>query len=770
MKKLSDAAVDDSMNVVGKSLPRVDGREKVTGQAIYVSDMKLPRMLHGKILRSPLPHARIASIDISRAKKLPGVKAVITGEDIPNVKFGLAPTIADKMALEVEKVRFIGDEVAGVAAVDEDTAEEALDLIKVDYEPLDAVFDPEKAMQEGAPRIHEHLESNVVRHVPMECGDIQKGFEEADYILEDSFRTQAQAHCCLETQCCLASFDTSGRLSLWSNTQSPHDLKEKLAAICNLPMDKVRVIKPNVGGGFGRSSRIESHEPVSVFLAKATGRPVKIKFTREEEFLATRTRHPFIIRMKMGVKKNGILTAKEASVILDNGAYNSWGPIVISYACVWFSALYRVPHVKFDGYVVYTNKNYGGACRGFGDVQMTFAHESLLDEVAEKLGMDPCEIKVINANQPGDITANRIKITSCGLKECVEKSAEAIQWKEKRKGKGRLHGVGMASMIYTAGASMGVGKNASAAFIRFEVDGSFTLSMGAADIGQGSNTVLSQIAAEELGVPIDQVRLVETDTNLTPMCMGTYGSRVTLVAGNAVREAAKKVKEKILEIASEKLEANVNDLVLNNGRVTVKGLSQPLIDLGKIAAISYYEKDSPIVCAGYYNGPFKPTDEFDPVSWVALPVPGVAFANQAAEVKVDRETGSVDVIKFVAAHDVGRAINPQSCEGQIEGGVAQGIGLALNEEIVFQDGKVKNPNFTDYKYLTSMDVPSITSILVETNEPHGPFGAKGLGEAVMIATAPAVANAVYHATGIRFKELPITPEKVLRALKEKKEG
>jgi CO/xanthine dehydrogenase Mo-binding subunit len=671
----------------------------------------------------------------------------------------------------MEKVRFIGDEVAGVAAVDEDTAEEALDLIKVEYEPLKAVFDPVEAMQESAPRIHEQLESNVFRRVPLECGDTQKGFEEADYILEDSFRTQAQAHCCLETQCCIASFVISGRLSLWSNTQSPHDLKEKLAVTCNLPMNKVRVIKPYVGGGFGRSSRMESHEPVSVFLAKVTGMPVKIQITREEEFLTSRTRHPFIMKLKMGVKKNGTLTAKEASVILDNGAYNSWGPIVLVYSCAWFSALYRVPNVKFGGSLVYTNKNYGGACRGFGDVQMTFAQESLLDQVAEKLRMDLKEIKLINANQPGDITANRIKISSCGLKECIELSAKEIQWEEKRKkmGKDTHQGVGMASMIYTAGGSMATGKNAAAASIRLEVDGSFTLSMGASDIGQGSNTVLSQIAAEELGVSIDQISLVETDTSLTPIDLGTYGSRITLVAGNAVQEAAKKVKEKILEIASEKLEANIDDLILNDGQVSIKGQVRPLIDLGKIAAISYYEKNSPILGAGYYNGP-KATDDFDPVSWRALPAPGVAFANQIAEVKVDPETGSVDVLRFVAAHDIGKAINPMACEGQVEGGAAMGIGLALSEELMFEDGKIRNPSFADYKYLTSMDVPPITSIFVESNEPNGPFGAKGIGEGVLIPTAPAVANAIYHATGIRFNELPITPEKILRALKDKKEG
>lgn len=366
MKRLSDADVEETMEFVGKSLPRVNGREKVSGQAVYVSDMKLPGMLHGKILRSPWPHARILSIDVSRARKLRGVKAVITGKDIPDVMFGVAPPIADKRALALDKVRFIGDEVAAVAAVDEDATQEALELIKVKYQPLEAVFEPEKAMQEGAPIIHEKLKSNIFRHVVSEDGDMEKGFGEADYIVEDSFKTQAQSHCCLETQCCLASFDINGRLTLWSNTQSPHDLREKLAWICKMPLDRIRVVKPAVGGGFGRSSRAESHEPVSVFLAQATGRPVKIQFSREEEFENTRTRHPFIIDVKMGVKKNGLLTAKEARVILDNGAYNSWGPIVLSYACAWFSALYRVPNVRFEGRVVYTTRITGAPAGASG--------------------------------------------------------------------------------------------------------------------------------------------------------------------------------------------------------------------------------------------------------------------------------------------------------------------------------------------------------------------------------------------------------------------
>jgi len=633
-----------------------------------------------------------------------------------------------------------------VAAIDEDTAEEALELIKVDYEPLPTVFDPEKAIQPDAPRIHEHLESNIARHALLEIGDVQKGFAQSDCIVEERFTTQTQAHTCLETQTTIATFDSSGRLTLWSTTQVPHDMRRRISHVCDLPLKDIRIIKPYVGGGFGRSCKMETVEPITVFLAQATGRPVKVSLSRQDEFYGTRCRHPFIIKVKMGAKKDGTLLVKEAYVVMDNGAYNSYGPAVLSYACTWFCALYRFPNVKFDGRLVYTNKNYGGACRGFGDVQVTFAHESAVDMIAHKLEMDPKEMRLKNANQPGDVTANLMRITSCGLKECIEKSSEAIQWERTRKetSKHSSRGVGMASMIYTGGASMGSGVNYSGASITLDWSGAFVLAMGASDIGQGSDTILSQIAAEALGVSIDQIR--------------------------AVLRAAKDTKSKILELASGMLDADIRDLELRGGKILVKKNPSSSIDLAQVAANSYLKKNAPIVGIGYFNEPPQ-TKDFDPVSWYALPVPSLAFAAQVVEVEVDRETGKVNILRFIAAHDAGKAINPMCCEGQIEGGVVQGIGFALTEEVKLQpDGKIMNPNLTDYTILTAMDIPPITSIIVESNEPNGPFGAKGIGEAVMIPTAPGVANAIYDAIGIRFTELPITSEKILKALKERGEN
>jgi len=754
-------------SVVGKPLPRVDALEKVTGKAIYTTDMHLPGMLWAKTLRSPFPHARIVNIDVTQAKRLTGVKAVLTADDTPKINFSLIPIFADQLPL-TDTARFIGEAIAVVAAVDEATAEEALQLIKLDYEPLPPVFDPVEAMQPGAPRIHEHLESNIAKYITLECGNIEKGFAESDYICEDRFTTHAQSHCPMEPRCSIAAFDASGRLSVWSSTQAPYQLRERLAAACAIPMRNIRVIKPYIGGGFGVRVDMDPMEPNVVFLAKATGRPVKMAYSREEEFSATRTRHPTIMEVKIGVKKDGTLMAKQAKTIMDNGAYNSHGPAVLSYNCAMFSALYQVPNIQYDGYLVYTNKLYGGAFRGYGVPQATFAQESLMDQVAERLGMDPKELRLKNANQPGDTTANAFQITSCGLKECIEESAAVFQWGHKpakKEGIGHCRGAGMACGIYTGMGSKGSGNNYSGASIKLDVAGSFVLATGASEIGQGSSTVLSQIAAEVLGVSIEQINLTETDTDLAPPCMGTFGSRVTYCAGRAVLEAANKMRAEILKLAAEKLNTSVEELELRDGSVSVKGAANRSLTLAELAKVSYFEKDSPIICSGYFNGPYG--REFDPISYYGYPSEAFSLFNQIAEVNIDRDTGQVKVTRLVAAHDIGRAINPTMVEGQIEGGVVMGIGWALTEDTIFSQGKLVNNNFRDYKILTSLDIPEIKPVLVETIDPNGPFGAKGVGEAVMIPTAPAVTNAIYNAIGIRFRELPVTSEKILRALKEK---
>jgi len=753
-------------SVVGTRMPRIDALDKVTGKAVYTTDIEMPGMLHAKFLRSSMPHARVANVDTTRAKNLSGVKAVLTVDDTPKIKFGLSPITADQLPL-TDKVRYAGDAVAVVAAIDNATAEMALELIKVDYEPLPAVFDPIEAMRSEAIRIHEHLESNIARHICFEAGNVEQGFAESEYIFEDRFTTQPQCHCCLEPRCCIASFDASGKLTVWSTTQETHTERALLSAACDIPIKDIRVIKPYLGGAFGLKTDLEPMEPIVVFLAKATGRPVKMTYSREEEF-ASKTRHATISELKMGVKKDGTLIAKQARVIMDNGAYNSQGPNVLSYNCGFFCSLYRVPNIKYEGDLVYTNKIPGGAFRGYGTQQATFAQESLMDEVAEGLGIDPKELRLKNANRPGETTANRFTITSCGLKECIQDSADIFQWEpngQKKDDEICAHGAGMACGMHTGMASRGPGRNHAGAVIKLDVDGSFVLAVGASEIGQGSNTILSQIAAELLDVPIEQINLVESDTALTLPTLGSFGSRTTYCDGLAVFRAANKLKFEMLKLAAEILGTEAEDVQLTRGKIFVKISPQMSISLAQLASASYFERSAPLCCSGYFDEPRG--REWDRLSLSGYPGEAFAFFNHVAEVDVNKRNGQVRVTRFVAAHDVGKAINKMSTEGQIYGGVVMGIGWALTENPIYDQGQFLNPNFRDYKILTSMDIPRITPHLVETIDSKGPFGAKGIGEAVMIPTAPSIANALYNATGIRFRDLPITSEMVLRALKEK---
>jgi len=489
----------DNYSIVGKRIPHRDAVEKVKGSAVFASDIKLSGMLHGKILRSPVPHARIRNIDISKAKKLNGVKAILTSKDTPQIKFSISPTWADKLIL-VDKVRYIGDEIAAVAAVDEEIAEEALELIEVEWEELPAVFDPLEAMQPGAPLLHAAAENNISKTLTMECGSVAEGFAEADLIFEDTFQTQAQSHCSLETHCCIATCSPTDDVKIWVNSQAPHPLRQKLSAALNIDAATIHVTTPFIGGGFGSKIDLEPAQAICVLLAKKTGKPVKIEHSRKEQFMATRMRHPTISKLKFGVNRDGTIVAKQAEVVIDNGAYNSHGPAVMAYNNVMFSTLYRVKNIKYEGQLVYTNKNWGGACRGYGDPQATFAQEVMLDMIAEELNMDPIELRLKNANIPNEVTANAVKITSCGLKECLTEAREASGWIAKKADKKKYRGLGVAAMLYTGGGSIGSGFNYSGATMQMNADGTFHLLMGAVDIGQGSNTILSQMAAEIMGV------------------------------------------------------------------------------------------------------------------------------------------------------------------------------------------------------------------------------------------------------------------------------
>jgi 4-hydroxybenzoyl-CoA reductase alpha subunit len=752
------------LTVVGERIPILDGKEKVTGEAKYAADLKFPHMLYGKILRSPHPHAKILNIDISKAKKVPGVKAVITTKDTPQKKWGAF--IEDQTIFGVDKVRYIGEEVAAVAAVDEYTAEEALQLIKVDYEILPAVFDPEEAVLPGAPLIHEEAKNNIALRLDINRGDIQAGFNESDDIIEERFATSLVHQCYTEPTASVASMDINGRLTVWAPVQYIFLARRRWAKALDMDVSRLRVIQSKVGGGFGGKTADENSTPICCVLTKVTGKPVKIVLTREEEFVAGRPRVPAVIYLKMGVKKDGTFTAKEARIFGDNGAYSGKGPSTISTIAIRPDSLYRFKNIRTEALLVYTNKVPTGAYRGFGNPQMAFALESFIDIIADRLHLDPLEIRLKNAVQTGDTTAHGWKIRSCGYSECIRKAASVAGWKEYKEAKPSLKGigVGIAGVIHVSG-NKHFGFDGSNIFIKISEDGRAKIISGEGDLGQGANTVLTQIAAEELGIPLKDIEISQADTEFTPFCFGAFGSRVTTIAGNAVRLAAADAKRQLIEIASQVLEESPTDLICEGGRIFVRGAPERYLTIAEVIQAGLFKLGNINVLG---QGSFDPDSEVpDPKTKYGNISSAYEFGAHVAVVRVCEETGNVEILDFVAAHDVGRAINPMLVEGQIEGGVAQGIGYALLEDMQLKNGKVLNPNFTDFKVPLAPDLPPIRTIMVETHDPQGPFGGKGLGEATIVPTAPAIANAIFDAVGVRIRDLPITSEKILKALKER---
>jgi xanthine dehydrogenase molybdenum-binding subunit len=750
----------EEFSIVGKRLPRVDALEKVTGRGKFVVDMKIPGMLYAMIVRSPYAHAKVLSIKPERAKKLPGVKAILSMEDVPRISYDsscppiLNEAIRDQYVFD-EKVRFVGEGVAAVAATSEDIAEEAIKLIKIEYQELPAVFDPEEAMKKDAPRIHS-FEHNVAGKVDFEFGDLNKGFKEADYIFKDRYTTSRVQHCSLEPHACICSFNESRKLTVWTSTQIPFRARIWMAIVLDMHVGDIRVIKPHTGGGFGGKEEI-CQELICALLSKKTGKPIKSVYSREEEFYATRTRHPCIIELETGVKKDGELTARQIRAILNTGAYASHGLGVLRVLSSTFLVLYRSPNVRFNGCCVYTNTPVAGAMRAFGAPQVTFAVESQMDTIADKLEIDPIKLRLKNAMRTGDVVpGTNMVIGSCGLKECLEKGAKKIHWETRQKpGKAsgiKKLGLGVAQCVFQI-ASVSLWPEHAAAFIKMNEDGTADLLTGASDIGQGSSTVLAQICAEELGIRLEDVHVTEGDTAITPFELGTYGSRVTYTVGGAVKAAAADAKRRLLQSASRILGADPSDLEVKNGLILVTAKPDKTMPIAKVIGASQSSKSGATSIIG--SASFEPAAN------------AFAFGAQFAEVEVDVETGQVRLLKIVAAHDVGRAINPMAVEGQIEGGVHMGIGYTLTEELIIDKatGKTRNPTFLDYKIPGSLDIPEIFAIIVEDPDPNGPYGAKGIGEPPTIPTAPAIANAIYNATGARIKELPITPEKILKSLK-----
>jgi CO/xanthine dehydrogenase Mo-binding subunit len=753
-----------SLQVVGKRINRVDGVEKALGKAVYIDDMVVPGMLYGKMLRSPIAHGLIKKIDISRALKLTGVKAVITSADLPDAKHGAF--IKDTPILARNKVRYIGEPVAAVAAIDEEIAQEALNLINVEYEVLTPVFDVDTALSPDAPLIHEELESypavfaairggNVCSRTIFEEGDLTEAFKNSDFIFEDSFTTPMQHQTHLEPNGAIASIDGSGKVTVWTSTQTAHLNQIRIHEVLLIPMNKIRVIGAKIGGGFG--AKIEpTVQPIAVALAQKARKPVKVTLTRYEEMATARPRHGSKATIKTGVTKDGKILAREVKLVYDSGAYADDGPGIAGFGGMMSLGPYKIPNYKIDSCCVYTNKLACGAFRGFGNPQSAFATESHMDIIAERLGLDPLEFRLKNALENGDLSVGGIKMPSVGIKECLEKAAKEAEWGKPRQ-KGR--GLGIACMQHISGVL------STSAIVRINEDGTVLVSTGVIDIGQGSDTVLLQIASEELGISVEKISIVSADTDGTPYNWAVSASRATYINGNAVRQAAADAKKQILELAAKFLETTSEKLEITADVIRTQDNPERFLNVRDIGAISHWVAHGPIIGKSSIMVEGHQYDKEKTKGFPFGTMAGFIFGAHIVEVEVDEATGKVQVINVAAAHDVGKAVNPLNVEGQIQGGFIQGLGYALYEELICRNGKILNANLLDYKIPTSTDIPHMTPIIVEERDPSGPFGAKGVGEPGLVATAPAVANALNNAIGVRVKDLPITMEKVWDALK-----
>lgn len=752
----------DHTTYLGRPAPRRDALRKVTGSEQYIQDLSAPNMLTGKILRAGLPHARIVSIDASKARALPGVRAVLTAADVPDGRLGVN---RDNPILKGDLVRSERDELAAVAAIDMDTASEALSLIDVELEPLPGLFDPFEALAEGAPLVHADRPGNVALRYKHVKGDVEAALAASDVVIEGRFELPRIAHACLGTFGCLAQWDPSGRLSLTTPTQVPNLTQRDLSMILGIEAHRIRIVQPAIGGGFGSKLDVYPHEPICALLAQAAGRPVKIVFDRHEEFVASPTRQNAVIDLKTGARQDGTLTARDCSVVLDNGGYTSWGATIPMVMMEAISSLYRVEAVRYEAVAAYTNNPYAGAFRGYGNPQGTFAVESQMDEVAEALGIDPLDLRLKNTQEPGEVTPQGLRFTTCGLRECLEKAASGIGWADRESRKpsgGRVRrGFGLASMVHVGGGARIYGSDGCGSVIRLDDFGRVSLITGATEIGQGCEDVLASIVAEELGVPPEMVTVVSNDTDVAPWDVGVHASRTTFVAGNSARIAAQRLKAKLAEAGAEVFEVPAERVEVGAGVVRVQGEPHKTLSYDRLARKLHFRPGGDqLVAEVFYDPPSEHQDKnFEGNVSVTY-----GFATHAAEVEVDLDTGKVRVVRMVCAHDVGKALNPLSLLGQVEGGVVQGLGYSLTEELLVKEGRVLNPSFVDYHLPRAADVPPIDVELIETDDPDGPFGAKGMGESPIIPVAAAVGNAVADALGVRIRQIPLTCERVLEAL------
>ncbi len=762
------------MKVLGKPRRRVDGRAKVTGQTRFADDIVLPRMLHMKLLRSPHPHARIVSIDFSKAASFPGVHLVLTGKDFP-VTFGILPVSQDEYPLAPEHVRYVGDPVAAVIAKDEQTATEALDLIEVSYSPLKTIASPEEALQNPEPRIHAYSElGNIHRLQAFEFGDAEDSLRKSELVFEDLFFYEGNTHLPIEQHATVAAMDGEGKLTLWSSTQVPHYVHRALARVLQLSPTRIRVIATPNGGGFGGKTDICNHEMVAAKAAVLLGRPVKICLNREEVFYMHRGRHPVLMRFRTGVTSDGKLTGMHLQTLVDGGGYGGYGTASTFYTGALQTVTYELPRYKFEAARVFTNKPPCGPKRGHGTPQPRFGQEVQLDKIAERLKIDPAELRLKNIVKANSLTANWLRVGSVGLKECIEQVVERSGWKSRFGKMGHGKGLGLACASYLCGAGLPIYWNRmpqSGVQLLVDRSGQVTAFCGATEIGQGSDDVLAAIIAEVLGIDPFDIRCVTGDTGMTPVDLGSYSSRVTVMMGNAAIQAAEKVKAQIALAASEQLEVSPEKLLFGDGRVSFESKSLTFAEAAGLAE----EKFGTLGSVGSYKPPRSP-GRYKGAG--VGPSPAYSYTACVVEAEVDPGTGWISVPKVWIAHDIGRTINPVLARGQVEGSVYMGLSEALMEEQIFRrlpprlSGALvhKIPSLLEYKSLTSLDMPEVDTVLIEDPDPNCPFGAKEVGQGPLLPVMPAVANAIYDAVGVRIDELPITPDKVLRALELKAAG
>ncbi|MCG8401619.1 MAG: molybdopterin-dependent oxidoreductase [Firmicutes bacterium] len=772
--------------IVGKSVRRLDALEKVTGKGVFTTDIYLPGMLYAKVLRSPIPHGRIVSIDTAKAEQLPGVKAVVCYKNSSRLKFNTSATmtftvpplkpVLDQYIFD-SVVRYVGDEVAAVAAVSEKVAAQALKLIDVQYEQLPSVYDPLEAMKPEAPVIHEDCPDG--KNIPGEkvhlaLGDVEQGFSESELVVEETYKVPVQKQTQMETQAAVAQVSADGKVTVWSTTQTPHPTRQILSHIFGIPHSKIRVLNPPyIGGGFGvRIGLSAKAEPIAVELALKTKKPVKMVYDRKEDFIASDTRHSGYVTIKLGVKKDGTFHALQMKGVLNTGAYCSFGTETPGVLGAMGLSVYRMPHLCYDGHSVYTNTTPAGAMRGFGNPQAIFALDSTVDIVAEKLGIDPKELRLKNIIKPGDKWCLPYPCQSSGLEKCIQKGAERIGWERRGRlnnGEKLKRGIGMGVGTHVSNAWPFCG-DYSNAYVTVQQDGSIHLAVGVPDMGTGTKTTLGQFAAEIMGVDLEQVYVIISDTESTPFDIGSHASRTCYASGTAVVAAAKDAKKQVFEYAADLLGADVKDLDIVDGVIYAMDREKELQDCAGsgLCQIGRDGKPKKITLEETAYRAHLANKQFIGVGRI-IPENAPPWHAHFAEVEVDVETGQVRVVKIVAVHDVGKAINPVIVEGQLHGGLAQGIGYAVSEEICYdRAGKQLQNGFHKYMQPTAEDIPEMEAHIVEAAEPTGPYGAKGVGETSLVPTAAAIANAVYDALGIRFKEIPLKEERVFQALQEQR--